>query len=69
VANFLNSRWFLIVKSALLAAALWLTQQDGQAAAQKAAGLPVTAVDLPDSFVPILAIGYGLLQSGQEKPK
>ena len=69
MSNFLNSRWFLIVKSALLAAALWLTQQDGVAHAQLAAGQPVTAIDLPASFVPALAIVYGLLQSGQEKPK
>ena len=69
MSGFLNSKVFLIVKAALLALIVFLTQQEATAEAQKAAGQPVSALDLPSTIVPILAIGYGLLQSGQEKPK
>ena len=67
MSEFLNSRWFLIAKAALLAVVLFLTQQEATAEAEKAAGKPVTAIDLPSSIVPTLAILYGLLQSGQKK--
>ena len=67
MSDFLNSKWFLIAKAALLAVVVFLTQQDATAEAQKAAGLPVTAIDLPSSIVPTLAVLYGLAQSGQKK--
>ena len=67
MGNFLNSKWFLIVKAGLLALVMFFTQQEIQAEGQKSRNEPVTAVDLPASVTPALAILYGLAQSGQEK--
>jgi len=65
--TFFNSRWFLVAKAALFSAVVFLVQQDAEAEAQKAAGLPVTAIDLPASVTPALAVIYGMLQTGQRK--
>lgn len=67
MSEFFNGRTFLIVKAALLAVVVFLVQQDASAEAAKAAGLPVTTLDLPKGLAEGIAVLYGLLQVGQKK--
>lgn len=65
LSRFESSPWLRLLRGVLLASALWAVAEDTQAEAQKAAGQPVTALDVPGNLVALVGFLVGILRGGE----
>jgi len=63
-----RSKWLRLVRGVLLGAALWAIAEDARAEAEKAAGAPVSGLDIPVSVIGMLGLAAGLLKGGDKNP-